>query len=130
MPGMLPITENSYRTATNTYGHSKFMIEYILQDLAASDSCWNIACLRYFNPVGAHAASGLIGEDPRDIPNNFMPYINQVAVGKKLKIFGYDYATVDGTGIRGYIHVTDLAKGHLAALNHLFSNEHCWFYTI
>lgn len=119
-PEILPINENSPRSCTNPYGQSKLMVEHILEDLAASDSAWNLVTLRYFNPVGAHA-SGKIGEDPNDIPNNLMPYISQVAVGKleKLSIFGNDYATVDGTGVRDYIHVTDLAAGHVAALDYL-----------
>lgn len=102
---------------TNPYGQTKFMIEIILKDLHQSDVGWNISVLRYFNPIGAHE-SGLIGEDPSDIPNNLMPYITQVAVGKQeiLKIFGNNYPTPDGTGVRDYIHVVDLAKGHLKAL--------------
>lgn len=104
----------------NPYGHSKLTVEYILQDLATADSIWNIACLRYFNPVGAHS-SGLIGEDPNGIPNNLMPYISQVAVGKlkQLSVFGSDYHTVDGTGVRDFIHVVDLAKGHVVALDYI-----------
>ena len=96
------------------------MVEYILEDLAVSDDDWNLVTLRYFNPVGAHI-SGQIGEDPNETPNNLMPYISQVAVGKleKLSIFGNDYLTVDGTGVRDFIHVTDLAQGHVAALNYL-----------
>ena len=119
-PASLPITENFPTGATNPYGQSKLMVEHILADLANADASWNIACLRYFNPVGAHE-SGLIGEDPNDIPNNLMPFIAQVAVGKreKLGIFGDDYDTPDGTGVRDYIHVVDLAKGHLKALNKL-----------
>jgi UDP-glucose 4-epimerase len=104
----------------NPYGRSKLMIEEILRDVAKSDRQWRIALLRYFNPVGAHS-SGFIGEDPNGIPNNLMPYIAQVAMGKlqELKVFGDDYPTPDGTGIRDYIHVVDLAKGHLAALTKL-----------
>ena len=119
-PEILPITENSPRSCTNPYGQSKLVVEHILQDLAVANSAWNLITLRYFNPVGAHS-SGKIGEDPNDIPNNLMPYISQVAVGKleKLNIFGNDYDTVDGTGVRDYIHVTDLAVGHVAALNYL-----------
>ncbi|WP_350561905.1 UDP-glucose 4-epimerase GalE [Psychrobacter sp. CAL346-MNA-CIBAN-0220] len=119
-PETLPIDENSKRSCTNPYGQSKLVVEHILEDLAVSDKHWNLITLRYFNPVGAHA-SGQIGEDPNDIPNNLMPYISQVAVGKlfKLSIFGNDYPTVDGTGVRDYIHVTDLAQGHVAALNYL-----------
>ena len=116
----VPITESSPRSATNPYGQSKLMIEYILQDLAAADPEWRISLLRYFNPVGAHP-SGLIGEDPNGIPNNLMPFISQVAVGKRaqLSVFGSDYPTVDGTGVRDYIHVMDLARGHLQALKYL-----------
>jgi UDP-glucose 4-epimerase len=116
-PAHLPITENFPTGATNPYGQSKLMVEHVLADLVHSDPSWNIACLRYFNPVGAHE-SGLIGEDPNDIPNNLMPFIAQVAVGKReqLSIFGSDYDTPDGTGVRDYIHVVDLAKGHLKAL--------------
>ncbi|MGP5213862.1 UDP-glucose 4-epimerase GalE [Psychrobacter immobilis] len=119
-PETLPIDENSKRSCTNPYGQSKLAVEYILEDLAVSDDSWNLIPLRYFNPVGAHL-SGQIGEDPNDIPNNLMPYISQVAVGKlgKLSIFGKDYPTVDGTGVRDFIHVTDLAQGHVAALNYL-----------
>lgn len=116
----VPIAETSARSATNPYGQSKLMIEHILQDLAASDAQWRIALLRYFNPVGAHP-SGLIGEDPNGIPNNLMPFISQVAVGKrdKLSVFGADYPTHDGTGVRDYIHVLDLADGHLKALQYI-----------
>lgn len=116
----LPISENSPRYATNPYGQTKLMIEDILADLYASDNSWKIARLRYFNPVGAHQ-SGMIGENPNGVPNNLMPYISQVACGirEKLHIFGNDYPTRDGTGVRDYIHVMDLALGHLAALNYL-----------
>ncbi|WP_298905837.1 UDP-glucose 4-epimerase GalE [uncultured Psychrobacter sp.] len=119
-PEVLPIDEKSPRSCTNPYGQSKLTVEHILQDLAATNDGWNLIPLRYFNPVGAHP-SGQIGEDPNDIPNNLMPYISQVAVGKleKLSIFGNDYPTVDGTGVRDFIHVTDLAQGHVAALNYL-----------
>ncbi len=119
-PESLPIDENSPRSCTNPYGQSKLTVEHILEDLAVSDDSWNLIPLRYFNPVGAHL-SGQIGEDPNDIPNNLMPYISQVAVGKleKLNIFGNDYPTTDGTGVRDFIHVTDLAAGHVAALNYL-----------
>jgi len=122
-PASLPITEDFPTGATNPYGQSKLMVEHMLNDLAVSDSSWNIAVLRYFNPVGAHE-SGLIGEDPNDIPNNLMPFITQVAVGKrdKLSVFGSDYDTEDGTGVRDYIHVVDLARGHLKALTKLASN--------
>ena len=119
-PEILPIDEKSPRSCTNPYGQSKLTVEHILEDLAVSNDSWNLITLRYFNPVGAHP-SGQIGEDPNDIPNNLMPYISQVAVGKlaKLNIFGNDYPTTDGTGVRDFIHVTDLAQGHVAALNYL-----------
>ena len=119
-PENLPINEESPRSCTNPYGQSKLAVEYILEDLAVSDDRWNLISLRYFNPVGAHS-SGQIGEDPNDTPNNLMPYISQVAIGKleQLSIFGNDYPTVDGTGVRDFIHVTDLAQGHVAALNYL-----------
>lgn len=119
-PASVPISEDFPTSATNPYGQSKLMIEEILADLYISDSNWNISRLRYFNPAGAHE-SGLIGEDPNGIPNNLLPYISQVAVGKleKLSVFGSDYPTKDGTGVRDYIHVMDLARGHLAALKHL-----------
>ena len=116
-PDKVPIEENHKLTATNPYGRSKIMVEELLHDLYLSDRSWKISILRYFNPVGAHK-SGLIGEDPKNIPNNLFPYISQVASGKleKLSIFGNDYKTPDGTGIRDYIHITDLAKGHVRAL--------------
>ncbi|MGI2257723.1 UDP-glucose 4-epimerase GalE [Shewanella sp. GXUN23E] len=119
-PASLPITEDFPTGATNPYGQSKLMVEHILADLHHADPSWNIARLRYFNPVGAHA-SGRIGEDPNDIPNNLMPFISQVAVGKRefLSVFGDDYNTHDGTGVRDYIHVVDLAIGHLKALDKL-----------
>ncbi|NGP88932.1 UDP-glucose 4-epimerase GalE [Fodinibius halophilus] len=119
-PHKVPITEDFPTSATNPYGRTKLFIEKILRDLYISDDNWNIGLLRYFNPVGAHP-SGRIGEDPNDIPNNLMPYITQVAVGKldELSVFGDDYPTPDGTGVRDYIHVVDLAKGHLKALNKL-----------
>ncbi|WP_352336329.1 UDP-glucose 4-epimerase GalE [Psychrobacter sp. 16-MNA-CIBAN-0192] len=118
-PETLPIDEDSKRSCTNPYGQSKLVVEHILEDLASANKQWNLITLRYFNPVGAHS-SGQIGEDPNDIPNNLMPYISQVAVGKltNLNIFGNDYPTVDGTGVRDYIHVTDLAKGHVDALRY------------
>lgn len=121
-PESVPITEESSLSATNPYGRTKLFIEYILKDLYTSDNSWNIALLRYFNPVGAHK-SGLIGEDPNDIPNNLMPYVSQVAVGKlkQLSVFGDDYPTPDGTGVRDYIHVVDLALGHLKAIDKLRS---------
>ena len=119
-PASLPITEDFPVSATNPYGRSKLIIEEMLGDVFKSDQDWNIARLRYFNPVGAHE-SGRIGESPNDIPNNLMPYISQVAVGKleQLSVFGSDYPTVDGTGVRDYIHVVDLAKGHIRALEKL-----------
>ena len=122
-PETVPIQEDFPLTATNPYGRTKLFIEKILRDVHTSDDSWNIALLRYFNPVGAHE-SGRIGEDPNDIPNNLMPYITQVAVGKldKLSVFGDDYPTHDGTGVRDYIHVVDLAIGHLKALDKLQSN--------
>jgi len=121
-PASVPIREDAPLSATNPYGRSKLMIEDMLRDLAKADPEWRIALLRYFNPVGAHA-SGRIGEDPNGIPNNLMPYVAQVAVGKLacLSVFGNDYPTPDGTGVRDYIHVVDLAKGHLAALTALES---------
>lgn len=119
-PKTLPINETAPRSGTNPYGQSKLTVEHILEDLAISNNEWNLITLRYFNTVGAHS-SGQIGKDPNDVPNNLMLYISQVAVGKltKLSIFGNDYATVDGTGVRDFIHVTDLAKGHVAALSYL-----------
>ena len=119
-PPAVPITEDFALSATNPYGRSKLMIEDILRDTARSDPQWRVALLRYFNPVGAHE-SGLIGEDPRGTPNNLMPYVAQVAAGilSQLSVFGADYPTADGTGVRDYIHVVDLAKGHLAALRTL-----------
>ena len=119
-PEIMPITEESPTFhATNPYGQSKLMVERLIKDFAYSASDWSLTLLRYFNPVGAHP-SGLMGEDPQGIPNNLMPYIAQVAVGRraKLAIFGDDYPTPDGTGVRDYIHVTDLADGHVAALKH------------
>lgn len=122
-PITAPIQEDFSRCAMNPYGRSKLIIEDILTDLHTSDSNWKIAQLRYFNPVGAHE-TGLIGDDPIGIPNNLMPYITQVAVGRRdqLKVFGGDYPTIDGTGVRDYIHVCDLAEGHFAALDYLFSH--------
>ena len=116
-PARVPIDESAPLGPTNPYGRTKLMIEEILRDLHHSDPEWNIVMLRYFNPIGAHE-SGLIGEDPRGIPNNLLPYVAQVAVGKRerLAVFGNDYPTVDGTGVRDYIHVVDLALGHLRAL--------------
>ncbi len=120
MPEQMPIREDFPTGAINPYGKTKLNVEVILQDLYASDPSWRIGMLRYFNPVGAHA-SGEIGEDPSDIPNNLMPYVSQVAVGrlKELSIFGNDYDTHDGTGVRDYIHVVDLVQGHLKALEFL-----------
>ena len=120
VPERLPLDEAAALSAVNPYGATKLMGETILRDLGASDPTWQTACLRYFNPVGAHA-SGLIGEDPQGPPNNLMPYVAQVAVGRRarLKVFGNDYPTPDGTGVRDYIHVVDLAEGHVAALNFL-----------
>lgn len=122
-PQYLPIDENHPASATNPYGRTKLHIEEIFKDVANADPVWKIICLRYFNPVGAHE-SGLIGEDPNGLPNNLMPYIAQVASKKLpyLNIYGNDYPTLDGTGIRDYIHVVDLAEGHLAALNYLKRN--------
>ena len=126
----VPITEDQLAGhTTNPYGRSKFMVEQVLGDLAGSDPRWRIALLRYFNPVGAHE-SGQIGEDPHGIPNNLLPYITQVAAGKlpELAVFGNDYPTFDGTGVRDYIHVVDLAQGHLAALKALQTRTgtHVW----
>ncbi len=125
-PKYLPIDEVHPTGATNPYGRTKLHIEEMLADVAKSDTRWRIACLRYFNPVGAHE-SGLIGEDPNGIPNNLMPYLSQVAVGKlpHLNVFGGDYDTPDGTGVRDYIHVMDLAEGHLAALSYLQQKNGC-----
>lgn len=123
-PKQLPLTEDSeVGGTTNPYGTSKYMVERILEDRFAADSTWNIAVLRYFNPVGAHS-SGTIGEDPSGIPNNLMPFISQVAVGKReqLSVFGSDYDTHDGTGVRDYIHVVDLAAGHVKALQKFEQN--------
>lgn len=119
-PKNVPITESAPLHPTNPYGHTKAMIERMLQDLTASQQDWQIILLRYFNPIGAHE-SGEIGEDPQGIPNNLLPYVAQVAVGRQpqVKVFGNDYDTPDGTGVRDYIHVIDLARGHLAALSHM-----------
>ena len=121
-PHTLPIKEDSPLSVTNPYGRSKLMIEEFLRDVFVANNSWHIAMLRYFNPIGAHK-SGLIGEDPNGIPNNLIPYISQVALGKleKLTVFGGDYDTPDGTGVRDYIHVVDLAKGHIKALQALES---------
>jgi UDP-glucose 4-epimerase len=122
-PASLPIGENAALSATNPYGQTKLMGEQILRDFGVAQPSWQTACLRYFNPVGAHH-SGLIGEDPRGTPNNLMPYVAQVAVGRRphLAVYGNDYATHDGTGVRDYIHVQDLAQGHVAALQRLFAS--------
>jgi len=130
-PESVPITEESSLSATNPYGRTKLFIEYILKDLYLSDNSWNIALLRYFNPVGAHK-TGLIGEDPNGIPNNLMPFVSQVAVGKRdfLSVFGDDYSTPDGTGVRDYIHVVDLALGHLKAIDKLESNPGLVIYNL
>lgn len=119
-PASVPIREDFPTGPTNPYGRTKWMMEYVLRDLAAADQDWRVALLRYFNPVGAHP-SGRIGEDPNGIPNNLMPFVSQVAVGKRphLNVFGGDYPTPDGTGVRDYIHVVDLAQGHLKALDKL-----------
>ena len=121
-----PLVETMPTSATNPYGQTKLMIEHILQDLAKSDPQWSIINLRYFNPIGAHN-SGLIGENPKGIPNNLLPYVAQVAVGRlaQLSVFGDDYDTPDGTGVRDYIHVVDLAKGHVKALNKLNDISGC-----
>ena len=123
-PSEVPVTETAPRSATNPYGRTKLMVEQILDDLSDSDPEWRIATLRYFNPAGAHE-SGLLGEAPRGVPNNLMPFVAQVAVGRPpcVQVYGDDYPTPDGTGIRDYIHVMDLARGHLAALERLFSNS-------
>lgn len=122
-PASVPIREDFPVSTTNPYGTTKLIMETILRDIYVADNEWNIGILRYFNPIGAHE-SGRIGEDPNGIPNNLMPYISQVAIGKlkELSVFGNDYPTVDGTGVRDYIHVVDLAKGHLAALEKLATN--------
>ncbi len=123
-PQFLPLTEEHPLSTTNPYGHTKLVVEDILRAFFASEPSWSIAILRYFNPVGAHK-SGLIGEDPQGIPNNLMPFIAQVAVGRreKVSVFGDDYETVDGTGVRDYLHVVDLAIGHLKALEYLKKSE-------
>ena len=124
VPKTVPIRENFPLSTTNPYGATKLMIEGILRDLYTSDNDWSIALLRYFNPIGAHK-SGRIGEDPNGIPNNLMPYISQVAIGKReyLSVFGDDYDTVDGTGVRDYIHVVDLAQGHLKAVEKVMRDK-------
>ena len=126
VPQYLPLDENHPLSSTNPYGRTKLHIEEILRDVAASDPEWSIVCLRYFNPIGAHA-SGLIGENPRGIPNNLLPYVARVANGqlKAVQVFGSDYDTPDGTGVRDYIHVVDLAYGHVCAANYSAEN-HGW----
>jgi UDP-glucose 4-epimerase len=126
-PQYLPLDEAHPTSATNPYGRSKLHVEQILADVARAHSDWKITSLRYFNPVGAHS-SGLIGEDPNGIPNNLMPYVAQVATGKlsHLNVFGNDYSTPDGTGVRDYIHVMDLAEGHVAALNALQTRDNAY----
>ncbi|GAA5138934.1 UDP-glucose 4-epimerase GalE [Thalassotalea piscium] len=121
-----PLIETMPTSAINPYGQTKLMIEHILFDLAKSDPQWSIACLRYFNPIGAHS-SGLIGENPNGIPNNLLPYVAQVAIGRlpKLQVFGDDYDTIDGTGVRDYIHVVDLALGHVKALESIDNIKGC-----
>ena len=123
-PQFLPYTEAHPLAAMNVYGRTKLMGEQVLRDVAAADPAWCIAWLRYFNPVGAHE-SGRIGEDPRGVPNNLMPYVQQVAVGRReyLSVFGGDYDTPDGTGVRDYLHVMDLAEGHVAAVRHLLTQR-------
>jgi UDP-glucose 4-epimerase len=130
-PATVPITEEFPLSCTNPYGRTKLMVEEILSDLNVADPEWNVGLLRYFNPVGAHK-SGEIGEDPNGIPNNLMPYISQVAVGalKELSVFGDDYPTPDGTGVRDYIHVVDLALGHLKALEKLSQNPGVVIYNL
>ena len=123
-PDVLPIREDATTRATNPYGETKLIGEKILGDMVVADPEWQVAILRYFNPVGAHP-SGRIGEDPRGIPNNLMPYVAQVAIGRRerLQVFGNDYATPDGTGVRDYIHVLDVAEGHVDALRHLLDRH-------
>jgi UDP-glucose 4-epimerase len=130
-PARVPITEDFPLQVTNPYGRTKLMMEDVLRDVAVSEKGWRIALLRYFNPVGAHP-SGRIGEDPLGTPNNLMPYVMQVAVGRRphLKVFGDDYPTKDGTGVRDYIHVVDLAEGHLAALGALDGIDGCKAYNL
>ncbi|MEX1056949.1 MAG: UDP-glucose 4-epimerase GalE, partial [Natronospirillum sp.] len=130
-PDSVPIPETAPLRATNPYGQTKLMIEEILRDVAKADDSWRVALLRYFNPVGAHS-SGTLGEDPNGVPNNLMPYITQVAIGKlpQLSIFGNDYDTPDGTGVRDYIHVEDLAAGHVKALAHLRDQAPCEAYNL
>lgn len=126
MNNQVPFTEDMPTSATNPYGYTKVMIEQILRDLVVADPDWSVSLLRYFNPIGAHE-SGLIGENPNGIPNNLLPYVAQVAVGKlpQLSVYGDDYDTPDGTGVRDYIHVVDLAKGHLCALKYVLEHKGC-----
>jgi UDP-glucose 4-epimerase len=130
-PESLPIREDAPLSATNPYGRTKLMIEEILEDIVQADQDWQVATLRYFNPIGAHK-SGLIGEAPNGIPNNLLPYVAQVATGKlaRLSVFGNDYPTPDGTGVRDYIHVVDLALGHLKALDHLGAHSGLHVYNL
>lgn len=130
-PKVVPITEEAPLSTTNPYGTTKLFVEQILRDLYVADHNWNVVLLRYFNPIGAHP-SGLIGEDPKGIPNNLLPYIAQVAVGKlkELAVFGDDYDTPDGTGVRDYIHVVDLAKGHVSALKRLNKGDGVSIYNL
>ena len=131
-PAFVPITEQCPKgTCTNPYGWTKWMLEQILTDIHTADPEWNVILLRYFNPIGAHE-SGLIGENPNGIPNNLMPYITQVAIGKlgKLRVFGNDYPTPDGTGVRDYIHVVDLAKGHVCAVKKIEENPGLKIYNL
>lgn len=130
-PKTVPIKENFPLSVTNPYGRTKLMLEEILTDLYNSDNEWNIVLLRYFNPIGAHV-SGDLGEDPKGVPNNLLPYITQVAVGKleRVGVFGNDYDTEDGTGVRDYIHVVDLAKGHVAALQKLATGSGLSIYNL
>jgi UDP-glucose 4-epimerase len=130
-PQKIPITEDLPLSATNPYGRTKLFLEEIMRDVAKSDKAWNIVLLRYFNPAGAHV-SGTIGEDPNGIPNNLVPYITQVAIGKReyLSVWGNDYNTPDGTGVRDFIHVVDLAKGHIAAVKKLSTNPGCVAYNL
>lgn len=127
----MPLNETLPTGCTNPYGWTKYMIEQILQDVAHANPDWSVALLRYFNPIGAHI-SGTIGEDPVGIPNNLMPYISQVASGKlsHLRVFGDDYNTPDGTGVRDYIHVVDLARGHVAACSYLMSTQGCEIFNL
>ena len=130
-PASVPIAEDFPLHATNPYGQTKLMIEQILQDVAAAQAGWQITLLRYFNPIGAHQ-SGQIGEDPSGLPNNLLPYVARVAIGSlpALVVHGNDYPTVDGTGVRDYIHVVDLARGHVAALEHLPATDSCAIYNL